>query len=291
MRSGPGDNIAGNDPGVGIGLRSVHYQHVLSRRPAVPWFEATTENYLGLRDGSGGRPLEVLEKIRRDYPVALHGVSLNVGSADPLNNDYLVRVKELIRRMDPLYVSDHLCWTGVAGQNLHDLLPFPFNRETLGHLVPRIRRVQDSWGRRILLENVSSYIHFRNSEMTEWEFLAELAEQADCGILLDVNNIFVSAANQGFDPMDYLAGIPVDKVGYMHLAGYSDMGSFFIDTHDHPVSDGVWSLYADALKRFGARPTLIEWDANIPAFETLLHEAGKAEAIRKEAAHGAAVAR
>ncbi len=279
--------------GVGVGLRSVHYEYVLSRRPAVPWFEATSENYMGLRGGSGGppsgrasppvlggRPLEMLERVRRDYPVALHGVSLNIGSADPLNRDYLTRLKSLADRIRPLWLSDHLCWTGVGGQNLHDLLPLPLTEETLRHLAGRVRKVQEFLGRRVLLENVSSYLTYAHSEMTEWEFLSELARRADCGLLLDVNNIHVSAVNQGFNPLDYLNGVPADRVGYMHLAGPSEADGFLIDTHDHPVPGPVWELFAAAAARFPKAPALIEWDDKIPPFPRLLAEAAKAEKIQ-----------
>src|SRR5208282_3374337 len=197
--------------GVGLGLRTVHYDHVLSHRPAVPWFEVISENYMGPRGGSGGRPLEILERVRRDYPVAMHGVSLSIGSADPLNEDYLKRLKALAGRIEPEIVSDHLCWTGRGGENLHDLLPLPYNEEAIGHVVSRVRKVQDFLGRRILMENVSSYLGYRHSEMPEWEFQAEIAQRADCGILLDVNNIHVSAINHNFDALDYLKGIPTGR--------------------------------------------------------------------------------
>ncbi len=268
--------------GVGVGLRSAHYSHILENRPRVPWFEAVSENYMGIRGGTGGRPLEMLEKVRRDYPVMLHGVSMNIGSADPLRLDYLKELRALADRFQPQFVSDHLCWTGVEGENLHDLLPLPFNEETVRHVVGRVRQVQDLLGRRILLENVSSYVTFNHSDMPEWEFLSEIAARADCGILLDVNNIYVSAKNHGFDPRAYLQGVPKNRMGYMHVAGYSESDSMLIDTHDHPVTPPVWSLYADAVRRFGDVPTLIEWDENIPPFETLMDEARKAETIQHE---------
>lgn len=270
--------------GVGLGLRPSHYDHVLSRRPAVSWFEAISENYMGLRGGSsGGRPLEMLEEVRRRYPVTLHGVSLNVGSADPLNRDYLKRLKRLVRIIEPAIVSDHLCWTGVGGRNLHDLLPLPYTEAAIEHVAARLRHAQEFLGRRILIENVSSYLTYRHSEMTEWEFLTEIASRADCGILLDVNNIHVSAVNHGFDALDYINAVPTARVGEMHLAGYSDEGGFLIDTHDHPVSDPVWDLYAAAIRRFGPVPTLIEWDDKIPAFERLEQEAARAEEVRDAA--------
>jgi uncharacterized protein (UPF0276 family) len=267
--------------GVGLGLRPTHYQTVLTDRPAAPWFEVITENYMGPRGGSGGRPLEILEKIRRDTPVVLHGVSLNLGSTDPLDRDYLRRLKTLARRLDVPWVSDHLCWTGAAGQNLHDLLPLPYTKEALAHVVNRLRQVQDFLERPLLIENVSSYITYRHSTMTEWEFLSRVAEQADAGILFDVNNIYVSARNHGFDPEAYIAGIPADRVREIHLAGYSDEGDLLVDTHDHPVWDPVWDLYEKALRRLGPVPTLIEWDADIPPFQTLWAEAQKAEEVRR----------
>lgn len=270
--------------GVGLGLRPVHYDHVLSRRPAVSWFEVISENYMGLRGGSsGGRPLEVLEKVRRDYPVMLHGVSLNIGSVDALNQEYLKRLKRLVRIIEPAIVSDHLCWTGVGGRNLHDLLPLPYTEAAIDHVASRLRKAQEFLGRRILIENVSSYLTYRHSEMAEWEFLAEIASRADCGILLDINNIHVSAVNHGFRALDYVNAIPSERVGQMHLAGYSDDGGFLIDTHDHPVSDPVWALYAAAIKRFGRVPTLIEWDDKIPSFARLQQEAARAEEVRDAA--------
>lgn len=270
--------------GVGLGLRPVHYDHVLLRRPAVSWFEVISENYMGLRGGpSGGRPLEVLERVRRDYPLMLHGVSLSIGSADALNQVYLKRLKRLIGIIEPAIVSDHLCWTGVDGRNLHDLLPLPYTEAVIDHVAARLRRVQEFLGRRILVENVSSYLTYRHSEMTEWEFLTEIAVRADCGILLDVNNIHVSAVNHGFNALDYINAVPIDRVGQMHLAGYSDEGGFLIDTHDHPVSDPVWDLYAAAIKRFGRVPTLIEWDDKIPSFERLQQEAARASEVRDAA--------
>ena len=271
--------------GVGLGLRSEHYDFILTRRPAVPWFEAISENCMGPRDGPGGRPLEVLEKVRELYPVVLHGVSLNVGSTDPLDRDYLKRLKALADRLEPEAVSDHLCWTGVGGENLHDLLPLPFTEEAAEHAAARILAVQDALGRPLLLENVSSYASFRHSEMAEWTFVSEVARRAGCGLLLDVNNVYVNAVNHGFDALDYLRGIPKERVRQIHLAGHSRSGSLLIDTHDRPVTDPVWDLYAEAVRLFGAVPTLIEWDARIPPFEVLLGEARRAEAVARNADH------
>jgi uncharacterized protein (UPF0276 family) len=275
--------------GIGIGLRPLHYEHVLAHRPAVPWFEVISENYMGLRGGFGGRPLEKLLAVREHYPISLHGVSMNIGSSDPLNEEYLRKLKRLIGLVQPAAVSDHLCWTGVGGRNAHDLLPLPYDASTAAYVAGRVSRVQDILGRRLLIENVSSYLSYARSEMSEWEFLAAVAEKADCGILLDVNNIYVSAANHGFDALKYLAGIPVPRVAEMHLAGYSEQEGFLLDTHDHPVSDPVWTLYAQASRRFGPAPTLIEWDENIPDFNRLEAEAARAQEVRHNAYNRAAV--
>lgn len=268
--------------GVGLGLRTVHYDHILKHRPKVPWFEVISENYMGTSAGSGGRAIEVLEDLRKDYPIVMHGVSLSIGSKDPIDKDYLKRVRALAAKVEPMWISDHLCWTGVSGQNLHDLLPLPYTKETINHLVKRIGEVQDALGRQILLENVSSYVSYEHSEMTEWQCLTEVATKADCKILLDVNNIHVSAVNHKYNGLDFINGVPVDRVGQFHLAGYSDMGTHLIDTHDHPVSDPVWKLYEAAVRRFGAVPTLIEWDDKIPPFAELWKEAQRAEKIRRK---------
>jgi uncharacterized protein (UPF0276 family) len=268
--------------GYGVGLRPPHYGHVLETRPAVDWFEVISENFMV----AGGRPLRVLEQVRADYPIVLHGVSLSIGSVDPVRADYLARLRALAERIQPAWISDHVCWTGVGGHNLHDLLPLPYTEEALAHVVDRVRRVQDALGRRIALENVSSYLSFCDSALTEWDFLAALAERADCAILLDVNNIFVSAFNHGFDARRYLDAIPVERVVQYHLAGHSDHGTYLLDTHDHPVRDEVWQLYAAAVRRFGAVSTLIEWDDEIPAFERLHAESRRAATVA-EAAHDA----
>ena len=270
------------DLGIGLGLRAPHFSRVLQDHPRVPWFEATTENYLGIRGGSAGRPLKILEQVRRDHEVVLHGVSLNIGSTDPLDRDYLKAVRNLIQLIEPAWVSDHVCWTGVGGENLHDLLPLPYTKETLDHLVPRIREVQDFYGQRVILENVSAYLSFAHSEMTEWEFLTELAGRSDCGLLLDVNNVYVSSQNQKFDPISFLDGLLASHVGQIHLAGHSRSGELLIDTHDHPVPDPVWALYREAVKRFPQVSAMIEWDAQIPEFEILEAEAHKAQRIVDE---------
>jgi uncharacterized protein len=271
--------------GFGLGLRTVHYEEIAEKRPPVDWFEILTENYLV----AGGKPLHWLDRIRADYPVAMHGVSLSIGSTDPLDMDYLRAVKILAERVSPLWISDHLCWTGMAGRNLHDLLPIPYTEAALRHLVPRIEAAQEFLGRRIVLENVSSYVSYKESELNEWEFLAELARRADCLILLDVNNIYVSAYNHGFDADDYLAGIPAERVQQIHLAGHSNCGDFIIDTHDAPVIDPVWELYARAIQRLGPVSSMIERDDHIPPLSEVLGELDQARAVaeralRKEAA-------
>ncbi|MGH7785314.1 MAG: MNIO family bufferin maturase [Candidatus Binatia bacterium] len=269
--------------GFGVGLRPVHYGHVLEARPAVDWFEVISENFLV----PGGRPLHVLERVRADYPLVLHGVSLSIGSTDPLDRQYLRQLAALAQRVEPAWISDHLCWSGVGGHSLHDLLPLPYTEEALAHVVERVRQVQDALNRRIVLENVSSYMSFCDSTLSEWEFVTAVAEQADCALLLDVNNVFVSAVNHGFDPAAYLAAIPVGRVAQFHLAGHSDHGTHLLDTHDHPVRDDVWRLFAAAVQRFGVVATLIEWDDHIPPFPRLLAEAERARAVATEVRHDA----
>lgn len=264
--------------GCGVGLRSEHYSQILRDGPRMDWFEAISENFME----TGGRPLEVLEEVRRRYPVALHGVSLSIGSADPLDAGYLAGLKRLADRIEPAIVSDHLCWTGVDGENLHDLLPLPFTEEAARHVAGRVREAQDALGRRILLENVSSYVTYRHSAMPEWEFLAEVARRSGCGILLDLNNIYVNSFNHKFDPFTYLDGIPGELVGQFHLAGHTDRGAFLFDTHSAPVIEPVWDLYREALRRWGPVTTLIEWDEEIPPFERLAEEADHARRIHRE---------
>jgi hypothetical protein len=264
--------------GHGIGLRPRHYGRFLEERPAVDWVEAISENHLS----PGGRPNAVLEKVRRDMPVALHGVSLAVGSVDPLDPVLLGGLAGLVKRIEPAYVSDHLCWGRHKGRYAHDLLPLPFTEEALRLVIDRVRQVQDALGRQILLENVSSYVRFKESSMQEWEFLARVAEGADCGILLDVNNVYVSAKNHGFDPLAYVEGIPAARVGQFHLAGHSDKGSYLLDSHDAPVPDAVWDLYRAAVRRFGRVPALVEWDERIPPLEDLIAESARARRIEAE---------
>jgi len=259
--------------GFGLGLRVDHYESILESRVAdlrskVNWFEAISENYLV----PGGKPLYYLDRVRRDWPVVLHGVSMSIGSKDPLDFDYLKKLKALIARVEPPWVSDHLCFTGVGGKNLHDLLPLPYTEEAIRHVADRVTQVQDFLGRRILLENVSSYITYRSSEIPEWEFLSAVCERADCEILLDVNNIYVSSFNHEFDPRDYLAGVPVARVRQFHLAGHMNHGDYIVDTHDHPVIDPVWDLYAEAVRRFPNVSTMIERDDNIPPLGELIAE-------------------
>ncbi len=269
--------------GFGLGLRVDHYQTVLDTRPAVDWFEVITENYLV----PGGKPLHFLRRIREHYPMVMHGVSLSIGSTDPLNMGYLREVKQLANELQPAWLSDHLCWTHMGGTNTHDLMPLPYTEEALMHVVERVQCVQDYLGRRLLLENVSSYVTYTESELSEWEFLAEIARRADCLILLDINNIYVSAYNHGFDPLDYLNAIPTERVQQFHLAGHSNLGDYIIDTHDHPVIDSVWQLYGQALARFGDISTMIERDDHIPPFDELYAELLTARRIAREVKYGA----
>ena len=254
--------------GFGLGLRTPHYEAILSEPHAIDWLEIITENYLV----PGGKPLDYLERIRERFPVVMHGVSLSIGSTDQIDLGYIAQVRALAARIEPHWISDHLCWTGIEGRNLHDLLPLPYTEEALASVVARVGQVQDALGRQILLENVSSYLTFHASDMTEWEFLREVAQRADCAILLDINNIYVSSVNHGFDPLTYLQAIPTDRVRQLHLAGHSDLGGHLIDTHDHPIVGPVWDLYGAAVARFGAVPTMIERDDNIPELSELVAE-------------------
>ena len=270
--------------GFGLGLRPVHYEALLTESHAVDWLEIVSENYLV----PGGQPLDYLERIRARFPLVMHGVSLSIGSTDPLDRRYLADLKELARRVEPAWISDHLCWTGVEGRNVHDLLPLPYTEEALAAVTARVGEVQDFLGRQILLENVSSYLSYRDSEMTEWEFLSEVARRADCAILLDVNNIYVSAVNHGFDPLEYLRGMPQERVRQFHLAGHSDMDGHLIDTHDHPIVAPVWALYREAVAHFGPVPTMIERDDNIPELGELVAELDVARAVASGEAREAA---
>ena len=271
----------------GIGLRAPHRREMLERRPAAAWLEVHSENYFA----EGGRAVAELDALRRDYPLSLHGVGLSLGSADPLNADHLDRLKHTVGRYAPALVSEHLCWVSYGDAYLHDLLPLPYTEEALIHVVPRIQAVQEHLGRQILIENVSSYLEFEHSAMPEWEFLREVAARSGCGILLDVNNVYVSAVNHGFDAHAYLAAVPADAVQEIHLAGHTrrevEGVELLLDTHDQQVAEPVWALYRQALALTGPKPTLIEWDNSLPALDLLLDEAYKADR-HLEARHAAA---
>lgn len=271
----PGNPLSRPYLGYGLGLRSEYYDTILEQQPNVDWLEVISENYMV----DGGKALHYLDRFRERYPIVMHGVSLSIGGTDPLNQDYLHRLKALVERINPVWLSDHLCWTGQGGNNVHDLLPLPYNNPAVSHLVDRIKRVQDFLGRQILMENVSSYVTYTHSQMSEWEFYSSVVEQADCLMLLDINNIYVSAVNHGFDPVDYLHGVPPERVQQIHLAGHTDYGDFIVDTHDHPVVDPVWDLYARAVECFGPVSTMIERDDNFPPFSELMGELDQARAI------------
>lgn len=263
-----------------MGLRRDHHERVLSGPTECDWFEVISENVMGV----GGRARATLDAVRERYPIVLHGVSLSIGTTDRLNLPYLDELRALADSVEPAWVSDHLCWTGVGGRNAHDLLPLPYTEAALRHVVGRVKRVQDRLRRRIALENVSSYVAYRISEMPEWEFVARVAEEADCGLLLDVNNVFVSAHNHRFDARTYVDAIPRDRVWQFHLAGHAKMGDLFLDTHDHPVKDEVWDLYGHAVRRFGDVSTLLEWDDHIPSWDELMAERAKAVARHRRVA-------
>lgn len=286
MQSMLSDNFkqfSGQDiQGAGIGLRSAHYQTILNSRPSVPWFEALTDNYMG----DGGQPLDYLQQVRELYPITFHGVGMSLGSTDPLDQSYLKRLKLLIERFQPRLVSDHLCWASFDGIHGNELFPMPYTSEAVQHLVSRIDQVQNYLGRRILIENVSSYLSFSVDAMTEVEFLVEVSEQADCDLLCDVNNIYVSAQNHKFDPVKYLQALPAKRIKEMHLAGFEDQGTHLLDTHGARVHQPVWDLYRKALELFGPIPTLIEWDTNIPEFSILLEERDKAELLMLQVDEG-----
>ena len=274
------------DLGIGVGLRTVHYAHILEKRPDVDFFEVLSENYMD----TGGRPLWVLDQVAERYPVVLHGVSLSIGGSDPLDREYLGKLKALADRTRALWVSDHLCWTGVAGRNTHDLLPMPLTEEALAHVVARVKTVSDVLGRPLILENASTYAEFTASSMPEWEFFGRLMEEADCGMLLDVNNVYVSAFNHGFDPQVYIDAIDPARVTQYHLAGHTNKGTHIIDTHNDHVIDAVWDLYRRSVARTGRVATLLEWDADIPPFEIVHAEALKARPLRGEGEAVAAAA-
>lgn len=263
--------------GLGVGLRPQHFSYLLEHRPAVDWFEIITENFLD----SGGRPRYVLEQLAETYPIVMHGVSLSIGSTDPLDFEYLRKLKSLAKAVDARWISDHLCWTGVAGRNTHDLLPLPLDESTLRHVAARVKAVQDFLGRPLVLENPSSYVTFRQSTMTEWEFLSRLADETDCRLLLDVNNVYVSSVNHDFDPQEFIRHVPHERVVQFHLAGHTRMNDHLIDTHDGPVIDPVWELYREATRLTGGAATLLEWDAKIPDFPTLHAEVLKARSAER----------
>ena len=272
-------------PGFGLGLRPDHYPEYLAGPQQVDWLEIISENYMV----PGGKPMAMLDAIRADYPMVMHGVSLSIGSDEPIDMGYLAELKALAARVEPLWISDHLCWTGINAHNSHDLLPLPYDAPALACVVDNIARVQDYLGRRILIENPSSYVTFRSSDRSEWDFLADMAERADCLLLLDVNNIYVSARNHGFDPLDYLAGLPGERIQQIHLAGHSDMGDYVIDTHDAAVCDAVWDLYGRAVAMFGPVATMIERDDDIPPLSEVIAELDRARALAAqvlEPAHG-----
>lgn len=271
------------DLGIGVGLRPTYYRHFLEHKPkSVSWVEVISENYMDWKNQKIGRPLQTLQRVRQDYPVVLHGVSLSVGSCDPLDKDYILALKDLIHKIEPAWVSDHLCWTGVLGENLHDLLPIPYTEEALHWVTHKLKQVQDYLNRHILIENPSSYLQFENEDFTEWSFLAEVARAADCGILLDINNVYVSSINHNFDPIVYLKAMPKERVQQLHLAGHTHNGTHLIDTHDAPVCDEVWDLYRWACGHFDNVSTMLERDDNIPDWEELEVEIQKMDAIRRE---------
>jgi len=266
--------------GFGIGLRSEHYHDFIATPQPVDWLEVISENYLV----AGGKPLYHLDRIRRDYPMVMHGVSLSIGGSDPLDRLYLQELRRLAERIQPAWISDHLCWTGTSALNLHDLLPLPYTEACLQHLVPRVQQVQETLGRPLVLENVSSYVRYRADEMSEWEFIAELVRRTGCELLLDVNNVYVSSVNHGFVARTFIDAMPAAAVRQIHLAGHEDHGTHLIDTHDHPVCDAVWDLYAYTVDRLGRIPAMIERDDDIPPLESLLAELDRARRIAGTAA-------
>ena len=265
--------------GYGLGLRVEHYSDFVSAPQRVDWLDIISENYMV----DGGKPLHFLDRIRQDYPMVMHGVSLSIGSTDPLDTDYLQKLKALVKHVEPAWVSDHLCWTGTDSLNLHDLLPLPYTEATLRHLVPRLAQMQDLLGCPFLIENVSSYVSYRADEMTEWEFIGELVARSGCELLLDVNNVYVSSVNHGFDPRAFIDAIPAVAVRQIHLAGHEDHGNYIIDTHDHPICDAVWDLYAYTIRRLGAVPTMIERDDNIPSLDELIAELDAVRRVAQQA--------
>jgi len=261
--------------GFGLGLRKEHYQAIVDTQPKIDFLEILTENYMI----EGGKPLHFLDTIRQDYPMIMHGVSMSLGSIDPINKTYLKALKELINRIQPEWISDHLCWTGMNHKNMHDLLPLPYTEEAVKHMADKISQVQDYLGQQILVENLSSYITYKDDGMTEWAFLSAVCETADCNLLLDINNIYVSSYNHHFDPMDYINGVDPKRVWQHHLAGHTNDGNLILDTHDQDIIDPVWDLYAKAVQVFGPVSTMIERDGNIPPLDEVLKELGHAKKI------------
>ena len=264
--------------GFGLGLRSEHYRDFVTAPQRVDWLEFVSENYLV----PGGKPLHYLDRIRRDYPMVMHGVSLSIGGSDALDIAYLRQLRALVDRIEPAWVSDHLCWTGTSSLNLHDLLPLPYTEATLQHLAPRIAKVQDALAQALLLENVSSYVRYRADEMSEWEFIRELVRRTGCELLLDVNNVYVSSVNHGFDPRIFIDAMPVGAVRQIHLAGHEEQDGYLIDTHDHPVCAAVWDLYAHTVGRLGHVPTMIERDDHIPPLDRLVAELDTARSLAQQ---------
>ena len=262
----------------GLGLRTEHYNDFLEKPQPVEWLEVISENFMV----DGGKPLTILDRIRANYPMTMHGVSMSIGSSDGLDNNYLKKLKRLEQRIEPMWVSDHLCWTGVHGRNLHDLLPLPYTEEALQVIGRNVMHAQEVLQRSLVLENVSSYVEFNASDMTEWEFLSEVCQATGCYLLLDINNIYVSACNHGFSASDFIQGVPAERIMQFHLAGHQNNGAYLIDTHDQAVCDGVWDLYHQALIRFGPVPTMVEWDDKIPPLQELLSELNKARTIASE---------
>lgn len=261
--------------GYGIGLRTTHYSYILETKPKIDWFEIISENFIY----SKGKPIQVLEEISQHYPIIMHGVSLSIASSDPINFKYLTLLKNLADKLDVKWFSDHLCWTGFQKHNAHDLLPFPLNEESLKHVIKRIKIIMDFMERKLILENVSSYAEFNSSDLSEWDFLTSMANESDCGLLLDVNNVYVNAYNHGFDPKEFISNIPHERVTQFHLAGHTNKGTHLLDTHNDFVIDEVWDLYKYAISFTGPRATLLEWDDDIPEFEIVHNEALKARKI------------
>lgn len=274
-------------PGFGLGLRPAHYAALLEQRAPLDWLEIISENFMV----DGGKPMSMLDRLRADYPMAMHGVALSIGSDEPVDRNYLARLKALADRIDPLWISDHICWTGINGRNSHDLLPLPYTEESVRLLVRRIGQVQHELGRRLVLENVSSYLGYGMSDATEWDFIRAVADEADCLLLLDVNNIYVSSVNHGFDALDFLHAMPSNRIQQIHLAGHSTHDDHLVDTHDHPVCEEVWALYDIACGMFGNVATMIERDDHIPELPELLHELDRARRIAIRAGHSAPLER